>query len=151
MSDPVRPHRRQPTRLPHPWDSPGKNTGVGCHFLPMNESEKWKWSLSVMSDSRDPMDCSLLGSSLHGIFQARVLEWGAMLLSHEPWAMSHEGSPRILEWVAYPCLMYLANLGIILGSPELQAYSLPAQLLGRSQLWSIVKSYLCVVVVLSFI
>ena len=33
MSDSVRPHRRQPTRLPHPWDSPGKNTGVGCHFL----------------------------------------------------------------------------------------------------------------------
>ena len=33
MSDSVRPQRRQPTRLPHPWDSPGKNTGVGCHFL----------------------------------------------------------------------------------------------------------------------
>ena len=33
MSDSVRPHRRQPTRLPRPWDSPGKNTGVGCHFL----------------------------------------------------------------------------------------------------------------------
>ena len=33
MSDSVRPHRRQPTRLPCPWDSPGKNTGVGCHFL----------------------------------------------------------------------------------------------------------------------
>ena len=33
MSDSVRPHRRQPTRLPHPWDSPGKNTGVGCHFI----------------------------------------------------------------------------------------------------------------------
>ena len=38
--------RWQPTRLPHPWDSPGKNTGVGCHFLlqSMHESEKWKWS-----------------------------------------------------------------------------------------------------------
>ena len=33
VSDSVRPHRRQPTRLPRPWDSPGKNTGVGCHFL----------------------------------------------------------------------------------------------------------------------
>ena len=33
MSDSVQPHRRQPTRLPRPWDSPGKNTGVGCHFL----------------------------------------------------------------------------------------------------------------------
>ena len=48
------PHRRQPTRLPHPWDSPGKNTGVGCHFLLQCmkvKSEKWKWSRSVVSDS----------------------------------------------------------------------------------------------------
>ena len=45
---------------------------------PMHESEKWKWSRSVMSDSSDPMDCSLPGSSVHGIFQAKVLEWGAI-------------------------------------------------------------------------
>ena len=51
MSNSVWPHRRQPTRLRHPWDSPGKNTGVGCHFSPMHESEKWKWSRSVVSDS----------------------------------------------------------------------------------------------------
>ena len=96
MSDSVWPHRQQPTRLPHPWDSPGKNTGVGCHFLPMNESEKWKWSRFLMSDFRDPMDCSLLGSSLHGIFRARVLEWGAIAFSAEPWTMSHEpwGKPK---------------------------------------------------------
>ena len=43
MSDSVRPHRRQPTRLPHPWDSPGKNPGVGCHFL----SNAWKWKVKV--------------------------------------------------------------------------------------------------------
>ena len=57
MSDSVRPHRRQPTRLPHPWDSPGKNTGVGCHFLLQCmkvKSEKWKWSRSVVSDSYRP-------------------------------------------------------------------------------------------------
>ena len=48
---------------------------------PMHESEKWKWSHSVVSDSSDPMDCSLPGSSFHGIFQARVLEWGAIAFS----------------------------------------------------------------------
>ena len=48
---------------------------------PMYESEKWKWSRSVVSDSSDPMDCSPSGSSVHGIFQARVLEWGAIAFS----------------------------------------------------------------------
>ena len=47
----MRPYRRQPTRLPHPWDSPGKNTGMGWHFLLLHESEKWKWSRSAVSDS----------------------------------------------------------------------------------------------------
>ena len=78
----VRPHRRQPTRLPRPWDSPGKNTGVGCHF-PLqcrkvkSESEVAQSCLTF----RDPMDCSLPGSSVHGIFQARVLEWCAIAFS----------------------------------------------------------------------
>ena len=81
MSNSVWPHRRQPTRLPHPWDSPGKNTGVGCHFLLQcmqvkSESEVAQ-SCSTLSD---PMDCSLPGSSIHGIFQARVPEWGALIL-----------------------------------------------------------------------
>ena len=78
----MQPHRRQPTRLPHHWDSPGKNTGVGCHFLlqcmkAKNESEvaqSWK-TLS------DPMDCSLPGSSVHGVLQARVLEWVVIAFS----------------------------------------------------------------------
>ena len=79
------PHRWQPTRLPHPWDSPGKNTGVGCHFLLQcmkvkSESEVAQ-SCSTLSD---PMDCSPPGSSIHGIFQARVLEWGAIGFSN--WA-----------------------------------------------------------------
>ena len=79
MSDSVWPHRRQATRLPPPWDSPGKNTGVGCHFLLQcmkvkSESEVAQSGLTLS----DPMDCSLPGSSIHGIFQARVLEWGAM-------------------------------------------------------------------------
>ena len=76
MSDSVRPHRQQPTRLPRPWDSPGKNTGVGYHFLLQcikvkSESEVPQLCL-ILSD---PMDCSLLGSFIHRIFQARVLEW----------------------------------------------------------------------------
>ena len=78
----VRPHRRQPTRLPHLWDSPGKNTGVGCHFLLQcikvkSESEVAQLCLTLS----DPMDCSPPGSSVHGIFQARVLEWGAIAFS----------------------------------------------------------------------
>ena len=82
MSNSVRPHRRQLTRLPHPWDSPGKYTGVGCHFLLQcmkvkSESEVTQ-SCPILSD---PMDCSLRDSSIHGIFQAKVLEWGATAFS----------------------------------------------------------------------
>ena len=78
MSDSVRPHR-QPTRLPHPWDSPGKNTGVGCHFLLQCVKVKSKSEVAQSCPTpSDPMDCSLPGSSAHGIFQAIVLEWGAI-------------------------------------------------------------------------
>ena len=82
VSDFVRPHRQQPTRLPCPWDSPGKNTGVGCHLLLQcmkvkSESEVAQSCLTLS----DPMDFSLPGSSIHGIFQARVLEWGAIAFS----------------------------------------------------------------------
>ena len=132
MSDSVRPHRRQPAGLPHPWDSPGKNTGVGCcHFLlqcmkvkserevapscptrlftthglqPTRLLHPWDFPGKItgvgchcllqcvkMKSEREvtqsclflsnPMDCSLPGSSIHGIFQARVLEWGAIAFS----------------------------------------------------------------------
>ena len=82
MSDSVWPHRWQLTRLPRPWDSPGKNTGVGCHFLLQclkvkSESEVAQSCLTLS----DPVDCSLPGSSIHGLFQARVLEWGAIAFS----------------------------------------------------------------------
>ena len=84
MSDSVRLHRWQPTRLPHPWDSPGKNTGVGCHFLLqcMKVKSESEVSQSCLTLS-NPMDCSPPGSSVHGIFQARVLEWGAIAFSME--------------------------------------------------------------------
>ena len=82
MSNSVRLHRWQPTRLPCPWDSPGKNTGVGYHFLLQcrkvkRESEVAQSCLTL----HDPMDCCLPGSSVHGIFQARVLEWVAIAFS----------------------------------------------------------------------
>ena len=83
MSNSVRPHRRQPTRLPYPWDYPGKYTGVGCHFFLQcmkvkSESEVAQSCLTLS----DLMDCGLPGSSIHGIFQARVLEWVATSFSY---------------------------------------------------------------------
>ena len=83
-------HRWQPTRLCRPWDSPGKNTGVGCHFLLQcmkvkSESEVAQSCLTLC----DPMNCSPPGSSVHGIFQARVLEWGAIAFSSR-----HSGSHK---------------------------------------------------------
>ena len=82
MSDSVRPQRWQLTRLPRPWDSPDTNTGVGCHFLLQCMKGK---SESEVAQSRPtllvPMDCSPPGSLVHGIFQVRVLEWGAIAFS----------------------------------------------------------------------
>ena len=74
--------RWQPTRLPRPWDSPGKNTGVGCHFLLQrmkvkSESEVAQSCLTLSN----PMDRSPPGSPIHGILQVRVLEWGAIAFS----------------------------------------------------------------------
>ena len=78
----MRPQRRQPTRLPCPRDSPGKNTGVGCHCLlqcmKVRRGSEVAQSCPTLSD---PMDCSPPGSSIHGIFQARVLECGAIAFS----------------------------------------------------------------------
>ena len=100
VSDSVWHHRRQPTRLPHPWDSPGKNTGVGCHFLLQcmkvkSESEVAQ-SYPTLSD---PMDCSLPGFSVHGIFQARVLEWGAIAFSaHKHYWWINSLNPQKIHW-----------------------------------------------------
>ena len=119
MSNSVQPHRQQPTRLPLPRDSLSKNTGVGCHFLLQCMKVKVKSCLTLS----DPMDCSPPGSSIHGILQARVLEWGATAFSYIVTAAAkllqscltlcdpRDGSPpgsaipgilqaRTLEWVA---------------------------------------------------
>ena len=81
VSDSVRPQRRQPTRLPCPWDSPGKNTGVGCHFLQCMKVKSESEDTQSCPTLSNPMDCSLPGSPVPGIFQARVLEWGAIAFS----------------------------------------------------------------------
>ena len=83
MSNSVRPHRWQPTRLPRPWDSPGKNTGVSCHLLLQCMKVKSEREVAQSCPTlSDPMDCSPPGSSVHGIFQARVLEWSAIAFSN---------------------------------------------------------------------
>ena len=79
----VRPHRWQPTRLPCPWDSPGKNTGVGCHFFLQCMKVKSESEVSQSCPTlSNPMDCSLPVSSVHGIFQPRVPEWSAIAFSN---------------------------------------------------------------------
>ena len=82
VSNSVQPHRWQPTRLSHSWDSPGKNSGVGCHFLLQCMKAKSESEVAQSCPTlSNPMDCSLPTSSALGIFQARVLEWGAIARS----------------------------------------------------------------------
>ena len=114
MSDSVRPHRWQPTRLRRPWDSPGKNTGVGCHFLLQCMKVKSESEIAQSCPTlSDPMDCSPPGSSVHGIFQARVLEWGAIAFSEwirqtVPSSLVHVLLPTPAPaWL--PCLPILCN------------------------------------------
>ena len=78
-------------QAPRPWDSPGKNTGVGCHFLLQCMKVRSEREVAQLCPTlSDPMDCSPPGSSIHGIFQARVLEWGAI-------AFSGAGEPQLLK------------------------------------------------------
>ena len=116
VSDCVRPHRRQPTRLPRPWDSPGKNPGVGCHFLLQCRKVKSESEVAQSCPTlSDPMDCSLPGSSIHGIFQARVLEWGAIAFSIiwtrnvllTKCAIKIEMSLTCWGWIAYTICKWL--------------------------------------------
>ena len=109
----MRPHRRQPTRLPRPWDSPGKNTGVGCHFLLQCMKVERE---SKVAQSRptlcDPMDCSLPGSSIHGIFQARVLESQPCSTSQFTIIL-----PKIISQIS--TCMWIPVSALLLGEPSL--------------------------------
>ena len=136
--------RRQPTRLLHPWNSPGKNTGVGCHFLLqcMKGKSENEVSQSCPTPS-NPMNCSLPGSSVHGIFQARVLEWGAMAFSESslvmsnsllpPWTIQFMEFSRPEYWSGWPFPSPgdLPNPGTEPRSPSLQVDSLPAEPQGK--------------------
>ena len=102
MSDSMRPYGQQPTRLLRPWDRLGKNIGVGCHFLLQCMKVKSQSEVAQSCPTlSDPMDCSLPGSSVHGIFQARALEWGAIAFS---W------------WCTYVCISSICVCGCICNS-----------------------------------
>ena len=103
MSDSVWPHRRQTTRLLRPWDSPGKNTGVGCHFLLQCMKLKSESEVARLCPTpSDSMDRSPPGSSIHGILQARVLEWGAIALSESELSLQLLISPHLPNSVLLP-------------------------------------------------
>ena len=94
----LRPLRQQPTRLPHPWDSPGKNNGVGCHFLLQCMKVKSESEVAQSCPTlSNPMDCSLPGSSVHRIIQARVLEWGATAFSNVDSKILNK---RLVNWIS---------------------------------------------------
>ena len=124
MSDSVRLHRRQPTRLPRPWDSPGKNTGVSCHFLLQCMKVKSESEVTQLCPTlSDPMDCSLPGSSVHGIFQARVLEWGGLINTNHKqnmeWSDGGETKisffwfPQPLSASCYTIIIYIEIVGTL--------------------------------------
>ena len=155
-------HGWQPTRLPHPWDSPGKNTGVGCHFL--LRCMKVKSEIEVAQSHPtlcDPMDCSLPGSSAHGIFQARVLEWVAVafsstylksshFLSAQSWNCGWNGqtcseSPFVLwvtcGWESFPFESESVSLSVVCNSlwpPWTVALQAPLSMeCSRQESWSV--------------
>ena len=124
MSDSVQPHRWQPTRLPHPWDSPGKNTGVGCHFLLQCRKVKSESEVTQSCPTlSDPMDCSLSGSSVHGIFQARVLEWVAIAFSDNTKPTANSGSFHVFS---LPLVLYFSFLYVVGSFPSNHLTEIPA-------------------------
>ena len=119
----MRPQRRQPTRLPGSWDSPGKNTGVGCHFLlqcmKVKSESEVPQSCPTLSD---PMDCSPPDSSVHGICQARVPEWGAIAFSDpmyrfgENWCLYNSFSIQDCSTSHHLCIISFYILAVYLKS-----------------------------------
>ena len=105
----------QPTRLPRPRDSPGKNTGVGCHFLfqCMQVKSESEVAQSCPTPS-DPTDCSLPGFSIHGIFQARVLQWGAIAFfdTRVNSSITHNSQQVKTTQISFTCLERLLLLSL---------------------------------------
>ena len=142
----MRPHRRQPIRLHHPWDSPGKNTGVGCHFLLQcmkvkSESEVAQSCLTLS----DPMDCSLPGPSVPGILQAGALGWGPVpspgawatrcLLGINTWERSRLETGVVRHGITMQaCLSYGASAGWHQNDPNEILGPTPASL--NHSLWA---------------
>ena len=96
VSDSVRPQRQQPTRLPRPWDLPGKSTGVCCHCLLRVVGMLLLLHCFSCVQLCNPMDCSPPVSSVHGIFQVRILEWVAI--------SSSRGSSQPKEQTLVSCI-----------------------------------------------
>ena len=98
MSDSVRPHRWQPTRLPRPWDSPGKNTEVRYHFLLQCMKVKSERKAAQSRPTlRDPMDCSLPDSLEEGMTtQFSILDW-RVPWTEEPGGQQSTGSERVRQ------------------------------------------------------
>ena len=122
----MQPHRRQPTRLPRPWDSPGKNTRVGCHFLLQcvnvkGESEVAQSCLTLLG----PMDCSPPGSSVHGILQARTLERIAIAFSAYPPRSSQSPELSPLCFSAGPCQLSILQMGVYICRSNLPIFPTP--------------------------
>ena len=121
MSDSVRPHRRQSTRLLHPWESPVRNTGVGCHFLLQCMKMKSESEVAQSCPTlHDPMDCSPPGFSVHGIFQARVLEWGSIAFSLNHLGYHYFVEETLSSWCllqhSFQCLLRFYLLCVIKGN-----------------------------------
>ena len=119
MSDSVQPQRRQPTGLPRPWDSPGKNTGVGCHFLLQCMKVKSESVAQSCPTLSNPMDCSLPGSSIHGIFPGKSPGVGCHCLEG-----NYYNAMPIYKW-----LTELSNMPKVtqLGSGGIKIYTKPNQ------------------------
>ena len=128
VSDSVRPHRWQPTRLPRPWDSPGKNTAVACHFLLQCMKVKSESEVAQSCPTlSDPMDCSPPGSSIHGIFQARVVEWGAIAFSVGIPIVGDKFCPLSVSLLGFSISSHASSLEVTMDSsfslPQLHTHS----------------------------
>ena len=124
MSNSVRPHRWQPTRLPRPWDSPGKNTGVGCRFLLQCMKVKSESEIAQSCPSlSDPIDCSPPAPPSMGFFQARVLEWGAIAFSE-----------AIIVWKVYSSQQH-SILVVKISGERLQICYVQNTMIGRILCW----------------